>query len=346
MKNTIFSRVLSGATFGLTALMLGAGLARAETELTVYTAVEAEDLKRYAETFNKDHPDIKIKWVRDSTGIVTAKLLAEKNNPQADVVWGLAATSLLLLKSEGMLEPYAPKGVEKLDKKFVDKSNPPAWVGMDAWVAAVCYNTVEAKKHNLTPPKTWKDLLDPKYKGHVIMPNPNSSGTGFLDVSSWLQMFGEKGGWEFMDGLHQNIARYTHSGSKPCKLAAAGEIPIGISFAFRGAKSKAAGAPIDIIVPDEGVGWDMEATAIVAGTSKLEAAKTLVDWSITKTANEMYNTGYAVVAMPGVAKPVEHFPDNLLEKMIDNDFEFAANNRKAILGEWQKRYDSKSEPKS
>ena len=65
----------------------------------------------------------------------------------------------------------------------------------------------------------------------------------------------------------------------------------------------------------------------------------------TKTANEMYNTGYAVVAMPGVAKPVEHFPPNLLEKMIDNDFEFAANNRKRILAEWQSRYDGKSEAK-
>ena len=322
------------------------GPASAETELTVYTAVEAEDLKRYAEMFNADHPDIKIKWVRDSTGIVTAKLLAEKDNPQADVVWGLAATSLLLLKTEGMLEAYAPKGVEKLDPKFVDKSNPPAWVGMDAWVAAVCYNTVEAAKHNLTPPKTWKDLTDAQYKGHVIMPNPNSSGTGFLDVSSWLQMFGKKeGGWAFMDRLHENIARYTHSGSKPCKLAAAGEIPIGISFAFRGAKSKAAGAPLEIIVPSEGVGWDMEATAIIAGTGNLEAAQTLVDWSITRKANEMYNTGYAVVAMPGVAKPVEHFPPNLLENMIDNDFEWAANNRKAILAEWLKRYDSKSDAK-
>ncbi len=327
------------------ASLLVATAAKAEVELTVYTAVEAEDLKRYAETFNQDHPDIKINWVRDSTGIVTAKLLAEKNNPQADVVWGLAATSLLLLKTEGMLEPYAPKGVEKLDKKFVDKSNPPAWVGMDAWVASVCYNTVEAGKLGLPVPKTWKDLTDPVYKGHLIMPNPNSSGTGFLDVSSWLQMFGEKGGWEYMDALHENIARYTHSGSAPCKLAAAGEIPIGISFAFRGAKSKAAGAPLEIIVPEEGVGWDMEATAIIAGTSKLEAAKTLVDWSITKKANEMYNTGYAVVAMPGVAKPVEFFPENLVDKMIDNDFEFAANNRAAILEEWQKRYDSKSDPK-
>jgi len=328
------------------AMLAPAQSAFAATELTVYTAVEAEDLARYAETFNQDHPDIKIKWVRDSTGIVTAKLLAEKNNPQADVIWGLAATSLLLMKSEGMLEPYKPKGVEKLDKKFVDKGAVPTWVGMDAWVASVCYNTVEAAKYGLEPPTTWRDLLKPMYKGHLIMPNPNSSGTGFLDVSSWLQMFGKKqGGWDYMDRLHNNIARYTHSGSKPCKLAAAGEIPIGISFAFRGAKSKAQGAPIDIIVPAEGVGWDMEATAIVAGTSKLKAAQTLVDWSITRKANEMYNTGYAVVAMPGVAKPVEFFPPNLLEKMIDNDFEWAANNRKAILAEWLKRYDSKSEAK-
>jgi iron(III) transport system substrate-binding protein len=216
---------------------------------------------------------------------------------------------------------------------------------MDAWVAAVCYNTVEGAKNNLTPPKTWTDLLKPMYKGHLIMPNPNSSGTGFLDVSSWLQMFGKSGGWAFMDRLHENIARYTHSGSKPCKLAASGEIPIGISFAFRGAKSKAKGAPIDIIVPEEGVGWDMEATAIIAGTDKLKAAQTLVDWTITKKANEMYNTGYAVVAYPGVAKPVKYFPTNLLEKMIKNDFEYAANNRKTILSEWQKRYDSKSDPK-
>jgi iron(III) transport system substrate-binding protein len=340
----MLKKVLGGLLAGVAMSAISAGSALAG-ELTVYTAVEAEDLQKYADAFNEDHPDIKINWVRDSTGVVTAKLLAEKNNPQADVIWGLAATSLLLLKSEGMLEPYAPKGVEKLDKKFVDKSNPPTWVGMDAWVASVCYNTIEAGKLGLPVPKTWTDLTNPVYEGHLVMPNPNSSGTGFLDVSSWLQMFGEKDGWAYMDDLHKNIAAYTHSGSKPCKMAAAGETPIGISFAFRGAKSKAEGAPIEIIVPEEGVGWDMEATAIVAGTDNLDDAKTLVDWSITKKANQMYNEGYAVVAYPGVAKPVEHFPPNLVDKMIDNDFEFAANNRKAILEEWQKRYDSKSEPK-
>jgi len=327
------------------ALSLGFAANAMAGELTVYTAIEAEDLKKYAATFNEDHPDITINWVRDSTGIVTAKLLAEKDNPQADVIWGLAGTSLLLFKGEGMLEPYAPAGVEKLDPKFVDSSNPPYWTGIDAWVASVCYNTVEGEKNGVPAPTSWKDLTDPVYAGHVIMPNPNSSGTGFLDVSSWLQMFGEDGGWEYMDALHENIARYTHSGSAPCKLAAAGETTIGISFAFRGAKSKAAGAPIEIIVPSEGVGWEMEASAIVAGTGNIDDAQTLIDWTVTKKANEMYNAGYAVVAYPGVAKPVEHFPTGLLEAMIKNDFEFAANNRAAILSEWAGRYDGKSDPK-
>src|SRR2546422_10147329 len=82
----------------------------AKAALTVYTAVEADDLKKYAARFNEDHPDIEIKWVRDSTGVITAKLLAEETNPQADVGWSLAATSLMVLKFEGMLLLYAPKG--------------------------------------------------------------------------------------------------------------------------------------------------------------------------------------------------------------------------------------------
>jgi len=81
-------RQLSRGVLGLAIGLLFAIPASAET-LTVYTAVEAEDLKRYASAFNEDHPDIKIRWVRDSTGIVTAKLLAEKNNPRAGCDLGI-----------------------------------------------------------------------------------------------------------------------------------------------------------------------------------------------------------------------------------------------------------------
>jgi len=343
MTTRVAMRIVAATVAGV---LTFSGVARAETTLNVYTAVEAEDLKKYAQRFNEDHPDIRIKWTRDSTGIVTAKLLAEKANPQADVIWGLAATSLLLMKGEGMLEAYAPKGLERLDAKFRDKAEVPSWVGMDAWVAAICVNTVEIETRKIPIPTSWMDLTTPAYKGLVAMPNPNSSGTGFLDVSSWLQIFGQQGGWAFMDALHQNISHYTHSGSKPCTQAARGEVPIGISFAFRGAKSKSSGAPLEIVIPSEGIGWDMEASAIVKGTKKLAAAKVLLDWSISEKANAMYNEGYAVIGIPGLAKPVEYFPQNIPKKMIDNDFEWAASNRKAILKEWQRRYDAKSEPKS
>src|SRR5438093_1920792 len=116
LGSALLSAAIVAAAIGFAATTVRA----AKATLTVYTAVEADDLKKYAARFNEDHPDIEIKWVRDSTGVVTAKLLAEKANPQADAIWGLAATSLLVLKPEGLLPPYAPTGGDKLDAQSRD----------------------------------------------------------------------------------------------------------------------------------------------------------------------------------------------------------------------------------
>ena len=340
-----FMTTLGSCILGAAAAVAISATAVKAEDLIVYTAVEPEELSGFAKAFEAKNPDIKIKWVRDSTGIMTAKLLAEGKNTKADIVWGLAATSLLLLKSADMLEPYAPKGVGELDAKFVDSDKPPSWVGQRAWIASICMNTAEAEKHKLPAPTSWQDLTKPVYKGHIVMPNPNSSGTGFLDVSSWIQLWGEEKAWAFMDKLHENIGVYTHSGSKPCKMAGKGEFPIGVSFAYKGAQLKAKGAPMAVIAPSEGLGWDLESFGVVKGAKNMAAAKKFADWSVEKDTNVMYNEAYAVVAYPGVAKPVKHFPENIGKLMIKNDFAWAAKNRKAILKKWQDRYGSKSEPK-
>ncbi|MGH9651606.1 MAG: putative 2-aminoethylphosphonate ABC transporter substrate-binding protein, partial [Terriglobales bacterium] len=273
----------------------------------------------------------------------TAKLLAEKANPKADAVMGVAASSLALLDSQGMLIPYAPINLDAIMPKYRDSRNPPAWFGMDVWGATVCFNTVEAKKRNIPKPETWKDLLKPAYKGQVVMPNPASSGTGFFDVIAWLTLWGEKGGWEYMDKLHENIAQYTHSGSKPCNLAAAGEFVVGISFEYRANSNKAKGAPIDLVFPKEGLGWDLEAFAIHAGTKNLDAAKKLADWASSKNAMILYGKNFAITAHPGVAQPLPNIPKDYEERLVKMDFKKTAEARERILAEWTKRYDAKSE---
>src|SRR6202158_3808176 len=248
-----------------------------KTELLVYTALETDQIKAYEEAFYKAYPDVGIKWVRDSTGVITAKLLAEKANPQADMVVGVSASSMAVFSNEGLLQGYAPKGLDKIVPAYRDPKNPPEWVGMDVYGAAVCFNTVEAAKLNLPKPESWKDLTKPVYKGRIVMPNPASSGTGYLDVAGWLQMWGDAEGYKFMDALHENVAHYTHSGSKPCREAGAGEFPIGISFEYRAVTTKKTGAPSDIIFPSEGLGSDLEASGNLNATKKGEAARTLMD---------------------------------------------------------------------
>jgi iron(III) transport system substrate-binding protein len=322
------------------------GIAIAQkTQLTVYTALETDQLKAYQEGFAKAHPDIELTWVRDSTGIITAKILAEKAAPKADVIMGVAATSMGIFDAEGMLMPYAPAGLSRVASQYRDPKNPPAWVGMDVWGATICFNTAEAAKRNIPKPETWKDLTKPVYKGQIVMPHPASSGTGYFDVTAWLQMWGEAEGWKFMDGLHENIAQYMHSGSRPCAAAAAGEYVVGISFEYRANREKARGAPIDLVFPKEGLGWDLEAIGIVKTTTKADAAKKLLDWSISDAAMALYANNFAIVAVQSLSKPLPNVPADYASRLVKNDFAWAAKNRDRILAEWSKRYESKAAPK-
>jgi iron(III) transport system substrate-binding protein len=148
-----------------------------------------------------------------------------------------------------------------------------------------------------------------------------------------------------MDALHENIAQYTHSGSKPCTMAAAGEYVVGISFEYRANTNKAKGAPIDLVFPKEGLGWDLEAFGIMKGTKKLDAAKKLADWASSKDAMLLYGKNFAITAQPGVAAPLANVPADYEKRLVKMDFKTAADNRERILAEWNKRYDAKSEPK-
>lgn len=321
-----------------------------EKELNIYTALEDEQVTDYLAEFKEQNPEVKINVTRDSTGIITSKLLAEKDNPVADVVWGLSATSLLVLAQNDMLDAYAPKGVERILPQFKDTAEVPKWVGIDAWETAFIVNKEVLKSKGIdTVPRSYADLADPKYKGLIAMSNPVSSGTGLLTVNGILSLYGEEEGWDYLNKLNDNVAVYMHSGSQPAKAAAAGEYGIGVSFGYRCIKSAdEVGSEIcEAVFPSEGSGWDMEANALIKRDGQKEISKKFLDWAISDNMMKAYGANYPIVAT-GIGDEIpEGYAKNPLDQLIpDIDFNKLAKDRDSILQEWTDRYDGKSEAKT
>ena len=338
MKRPVLALILT-----LSALCLGSRTATVG-EITVYTALENEQVGDYLKVFALRRPDITVNVVRDSTGIITAKLLAEKDNPVADVVWGTAATSMLVMADLGMLEPYAPAGLDRVIPSFRDGANPPLWVGIDVWETAIVVNRIEAEKEKLPEIRGFEDLLKPELKRKIVMPNPASSGTGFLTVSAILQLMGEEKGWSYLEKLNGQIAFYTHSGSKPAKLAASGECTVGVSFGYAGLSQKKKGAPVDVIFPREGSGWEVEANALVKKTSVKADAKAFLDWAIGDEIMKEYAKNYPITAvrLSGTGLPEGYSKDPVSQLVAKNDLLWAAKNRDRILKTWSAKFEGSS----
>ena len=316
------------------------------TTLTVYTSLQKELLGPYEAAFKKAYPQIQIAWLREATCTLQARLLAEKDNPRADVIFGVPIMSLVALDQAGLVQRYAPKGWKDLKPHMRDKQDPPIWTGMDMYISVICFNTVEAKKRNLPRPTRWTDLANPVYRGQLTMPSPAATQTGYLNLVAWMQNQGEQPAWKFMDQLHANTAMYTNSSSTPCKLAATGEYAIGFSTDITAPLLKTKGAPIDIILPEDKSGWEIEGTALVKGSKNMEAAKLLADWSVSKAANEQYNKFMAIVALPGFDNLPQNYPPNSEAMMVELDVPWAIANRTRLVNEWVKNYRSKAEPKA
>jgi iron(III) transport system substrate-binding protein len=328
------------------ALLIGPAASQSPVTLVAYTSLQKEVLAPYEAAFRKVHPEIQIVWVRDAGGVIHARLLAERANPRADIIFSLPVTDIVGLYKEGLIEPYAPKDFEKLKPRFRDARAVPVWTGLEMYLNVICFNTVEAAKRGLPRPTRWADLANPVYRGQITMPSPAMSNTGYGYIHGWMQGMGESAAWDFLDKLDQNVAVYTSSSATPCKYASTGEYAIGLSTDLTGPMMKTRGAPIDLIVPTEKTAWDIEAVALPKGSRHPEAAKLMLDWAVTREASQTFNKYYGIVGFPGLNNgPQNSIPDGD-NYAADYSVEWSIDNRERLIAEWFKRYNSTSEPKA
>jgi iron(III) transport system substrate-binding protein len=329
---------------GLISVFLFCGIVAAKETVVVYTSLENEEVVEYLKLAEKDLPDLDIQAIRLSTGELGARMLAEKDNPQADCIWGWAVTNMSEFVPKGMLLPYKPKSWEMIPANFKDPMG--FWTAIDLYAAALITNTKVLEEKNLPMPKGWHDLLNPAYKGLLIMPNPASSGTGFLQVASLLVLLDpdyknkpveQNKAWDFLEKLDKNMGQYIKSGSKPAKLTAAGEYAIGCSFAFVYSSLKKKGFPVALVFPEEGAGFELEANALLKDAQHEAAAKKFLDWAISQSAMQEYAKFKLGVTYPGIPGPADLPPLSSI-KLAPMDFPWQSENRAKILEVWQSHF--------
>lgn len=302
-----------------------------EGEITIYTAFEDDQIDKYLQSFYEQYPNIKVNVIRESTGTLAAKVIAEKDAPVADVIWGTAASAILGLESYDLIKGYTPVGIEELDPKFYDTVNADAhWTGCDVLETAFLVNTELCEQMNIPVPHSFEELLDPMYEGLIVMPDPTSSGTGMLTVNGLLSMKGDAA-WDYMNELNNNIECYTTSGSKPAKMAAAGECVIGISFGYRCSTLLADGNPVEVVFPTEGCGWDVEANCLINKPEINPCAYTFLDWAISDAAMSQYATEYPITGRGIIGEIPVGYSETPLENLCELDLTQAALDRDAVI---------------
>ncbi|MCC7150713.1 MAG: ABC transporter substrate-binding protein [Rubrivivax sp.] len=329
---------LRNKLIGVAAILMAVGYANSAlaAPLTVYTALEDDEIADYMTAAKKAMPDVQFNVLRLSTGDLAARAIAEMNNPRADVIWGFAVTNMLDPRIHGSLAKYEPAAAKALADKYKGKDG--TWFAATGYMNAFCINTERAKAKNLPIPTSWDDLTNPVYKGELVMPNPASSGVGWLQVAALIQGRGEEG-WKYIGELNKNIAQYTSSGSKPCKMARSGEYAIGISFAFPAVQAIQEGFPLKMVIPPKWEGYELEATSILSSTKNMKDARRFVDWTLSPEAAALYGKYKEIVTIPGVP-PAERMlkaglPQDVGSVLYPINFEKSAAERAEILKRWQ-----------
>ncbi len=233
----------------------------------------------YKKTYGKD---IEITFVRPGGWPVTVdKVRAWKGKPDADVFLGAGAPAYEVLIKEGLIVPYKPKDWDKVPDKWHGmkvKDERYYWTAFAPWIVTNLYNEKALKALRLPPPKTWKDLLNPIYRGYIVQTLPYASGTQHETIEIHLQTFGEKEGWAYNRLLAAQLARFSTGSVDTTHIVSRGEVPIGIAQPQMNAMvARKDGYPVRDLLPDKTI-LVPEAAGLLKNAPNEANGKIFLDW--------------------------------------------------------------------
>lgn len=254
-------------------------------------------------------PDKNITVMYMSTGKLAAKVLAEGTATEADIILGLETGYMNKIK-DYLADISGISNIEYTDG-LSPENNYNKWVTWEKQAGAIVINRDVLNKYGLEAPRDYEDLLDPKYKGLIAMPDPKSSGTGYFFYKSWVNTLGEEAALEYVDNLYKNLKQFTESGSGPIKMLKQGEVGIGLALTFQAMSAINEGQPFEVIFPASGSPYSLTGTGIVAGREKKAGVAEVYDYIVNEFIRYDKENFSPEVIYNGQQNNIENYPSDV-----------------------------------
>ncbi|EYB67256.1 hypothetical protein DEIPH_ctg046orf0060 [Deinococcus phoenicis] len=323
----------------LTLALFSAATASAQGAVTFICGAQADWCQVVANAYKKETGQ-EAKFLRLSAGESLARLRAEKANPGFDVLFGGTGDVHETGTREKLLTFYKPRAWNDLYPELRQQVKN-AYIPLYTGALGFAVNDTVLKRRNLPAPQDWTDLGDPRYKGLIAMPNPNTSGTAYTMITTLIQIYGEDRAFDLLKKIHNNVPRngYTRPGSGAAFLAARGEVAVGVTFMHDAVAQNVRGFPVRAAAPRSGTGTEIGGVSLVTGGPNPEGGKKFIDFVLRPDIQKLAATVESFQIPSNSKTPVPAAAPNLDKiKLIDYDFakwgETATRNR--IISRWTK----------
>ena len=319
------------------------GESSGSNELTVYTAFPEAEVAYYFNAF-EEATGIKVNALRLSAGEMLTRVAAEKDNPQASLMFGGSTDNYIAASSQGLLEAYQSPELSNTPENYLDPDGVwnPIYVGA---IAFACNKDWFADK-GYDYPTSWDDLLDPKYQDMIIMAHPATSGTAYTVLATLVQLKGDDQVWDYLEKLNTNMSQYTKSGSAAPNAVAIGEAAIALTFSHDALQLTPEGYHIELSFPTDGTGYEVGAMALIKGgkADEQENAKKFIDWMTSEAGQGCYAENDSFRVPTNTAAPVA---DGLVTldqvPVIDYDAVWAASVKSEYCEQFENKIATKPE---
>ena len=332
MKNTLGIALVSVAALALLGCNEKNEKKESKQEVKIYSIIHEEETEALCKLFT-EKTGIPATFLRASTGELVNRVITEKNDPQADILLGGASSYHIQAAKEGALESYVSPNAKNIPQYALSPDG--TWTGFCVLALGIGINEkrFEEKFPGTPLPQTWEDLLNPAFKGEIVMTNPAASSTGYLFVQNQLQRLGETEGWNYLLKLADNVGQFPDSGSAPAKLLGTGEYALGISYLHAITKYNAQGFNVKAVAPPQSVG-DVDCISIMKNSKNLEAAKKFVDFMLSPEAQSLMSSiTFSTPVNPEAESPKGGIAISDVD-LIDYDVQKASDQKTQVLEKW------------